>query len=165
MAKDDRGEVSILRMFGVNSKGNSLVVHVFNFKPYFYIQVPTTMHLEDAHMPALLELLNAKLQGAPGEVVTEVEIVYLKSIMHYAERTSKFVKVSTVLPKHVGQLRSHIEKGINFNGSTFWTTTYESNLPHSLRFMIDNEMVGMSWVEVPAGSYAVRPKSHKKTTN
>ena len=70
-----------------------------------------------------------------------------------------------MLPKHVSMLRSHIEKGINFNQSTFWTTTFESNLPHSLRFMIDNEMVGMSWVDVLKGTYMVRPRSHKKTTN
>ena len=38
-------------------------------------------------------------------------------------------------------------------------------MPHSLRFMIDNDMVGMSWVDVLAGTYTVRPKSHKKTTN
>ncbi len=37
-------------------------------------------------------------------------------------------------------------------------------MPHSLRFMIDNDMVGMSWVDVLAGTYMVRPKSHKKTT-
>lgn len=123
------------------------------------------MHVEDVHMPALVDLFNSKLNAAPGEIVTDCELVYMKSIMHYSERTNKFIKVYTLLPKHVGQLRAFIEKGINFNQSTFWTTTYESNLPHSLRFMIDNEMVGMSWVDVLAGTYVVRPRSHKKTTN
>ena len=33
VAKDQ----TILRLFGVTEKGNSLTVHVFNFKPYFYI--------------------------------------------------------------------------------------------------------------------------------
>jgi len=31
--------------------------------------------------------------------------------------------------------------------------------------MIDNEMAGMSWVTIPKGSYCIRPKSYKKTTN
>ena len=97
--------------------------------------------------------------------MTDLELVYKKSIMHYSDKIAKFIKVSTMLPKHVSMLRSHIEKGINFNQSTFWTTTFESNLPHSLRFMIDNEMVGMSWVDVLKGTYMVRPRSHKKTTN
>jgi hypothetical protein len=37
-------------------------------------------------------------------------------------------------------------------------------MPHSLRFMIDNEMVGMSWLDVRKGSYGIRPRLSKKTT-
>jgi hypothetical protein len=44
------------------------------------------MHIEEAHMPQLLEVLNAKLMAAPGEIVTDVEIVQRRSIMHYSER-------------------------------------------------------------------------------
>ena len=97
--------------------------------------------------------------------MTDLEIVTRKSVMNYTERTSKFVKVSTHFPKYVPQLRQHIEKGVVFAGSTFWTTTYESNLPHSLRFMIDNEMVGMSWLDIKRGSYGIRSKSQKRTAS
>ena len=90
--------------------------------------------------------------------MTDLEIITKKSVMHYSEKTTKFVKVSVQLPKHVPQLRQHIEKGVQFNGSTFWTTTYESNMPHSLRFMIDNEMVGMSWLDVKRGTYGIRSR-------
>jgi hypothetical protein len=48
-------------MFGVNEKGNSIVVHVYNFRPYFYIQVPVTMVIMDSDLPALKTLLNSKL--------------------------------------------------------------------------------------------------------
>lgn len=27
----------IVRLYGANDKGNSIAVHVYNFKPYFYI--------------------------------------------------------------------------------------------------------------------------------
>lgn len=84
-------------------------------------------------------LLNSKLQAPGGiPVVTECELLERRSIMHYSERPSKFVRVYTQLPRYISQLRAHIEKGLNFHGSTFWSTTYESNLPQSLRFMIDN---------------------------
>jgi DNA polymerase elongation subunit (family B) len=85
--------------------------------------------------------------------------------MHYSERNTKFIKVFMQLYKQVTHLRMHVEKGIAFNGSTFWTTTYESNLPNSLRFMIDNQMVGMSWVDIKAGTYGIRSKGQKKTTS
>lgn len=43
------------------------------------------------------------------------------------------------------------------------SVTYESNLPYALRFMIDNEIVGMSWIRVNAGQYVIRPYSLKKS--
>jgi hypothetical protein len=33
--------------------------------------------------------------------------------------------------------------------------TFESNIAYTLRFMIDTEVVGMNWIEVPAGNYTL----------
>lgn len=33
--------------------------------------------------------------------------------------------------------------------------TFESNIVYTLRFMIDTKVVGMNWIEVPAGNYSV----------
>ena len=52
---------------------------------------------------------------------------------------------------------------MTYNGATFWVTTYESNLPHALRFMIDNGIVGMSWIELKKGTYSMRPTEYKKS--
>ena len=43
------------------------------------------------------------------------------------------------------------------------TTTYESNVQFTLRFMIDTKVVGMNWIEVPAGSYTLIPESKKRS--
>ena len=76
-------ETCIVRLYGANEKGNSIAIHVYNFRPYFYIQVPVTMALQDHHMPELKQLLNNKL-GAPGcNYVTECELIDRRSIMHY----------------------------------------------------------------------------------
>ena len=84
----------IIRLYGVNDAGNSITVHVYNFKPYFYIQVPVTMHIQDDNMDELKGLLNSKLAGGPGaNYITECELIERKSIMHYSERVQKFVKV------------------------------------------------------------------------
>ena len=61
--------------------------------------------------------------------VTECELMDRKSIMHYSDRPTKFVKVYTQLPRYISQLRAFVEKGMNFHNQTFWSTTYESNLP------------------------------------
>ena len=34
-------------------------------------------------------------------------------------------------------------------------STFESNIVYTLRFMIDTKVVGMNWIEVPAGSYTL----------
>jgi DNA polymerase delta subunit 1 len=39
--------------------------------------------------------------------------------------------------------------------------TFESNMPYALRFMIDNEIVGMSWIRVEAGKYKIRSHGAK----
>lgn len=31
------------------------------------------------------------------------------------------------------------------------------NVAYTLRFMIDHDIVGMNWIELPAGQYTVRP--------
>ena len=58
--------------------------------------------------------------------------------------------------------------------------TYESNIVFTLRFMIDTKVrkllwtakyiqdcpkvVGMNWIEVPAGKYRITPGQHKRST-
>ncbi len=42
-------QVPVLRFYGVNEKGNSMICHVHNFFPYFYVPAPqgfTEAHLE-----------------------------------------------------------------------------------------------------------------------
>jgi len=71
--------------------------------------------------------------------------------------------VFTSQPKYVNQLRSFVEKGLTYKGATFLSTTFEAGIAHSLRFMIDNELVGMSWIRLEKGHYAIRPTKLKTT--
>ena len=41
--------------------------------------------------------------------------------------------------------------------------TYESNINYTLRFMIDTRVVGMNWIELPAGKYELWTGSKKKS--
>lgn len=41
--------------------------------------------------------------------------------------------------------------------------TYESNLPYALRFMIDNDIGGMSWIRLNPGRYKLRSYNNKQT--
>ncbi len=85
--------------------------------------------------------------------------------MHYSfGKKSNFLKIVTNSPKHVSALRRVYEEGFKLKDNLYVKeTTYESNIPYALRFMIDRDISGMSWVEVPAGKYELRMKEHMST--
>jgi|LauGreDrversion4_2_1035121.scaffolds.fasta_scaffold60721_1 DNA polymerase delta subunit 1 len=148
-------------MFGVNAASNSVAMHVHNFTPYFYVKVAGRLGQED--LVPIKDALNkfAASEGGP-PAVKAVELVRDKaSVMHYQAEKGIFLKIFTGLPRHVNQLRTLFEQGqFSYRGDgMFETVTYESNLPYALRFMIDQQVVGMSWIRVKAGCY--RHKTEK----
>lgn len=82
--------------------------------------------------------------------------------MYHQVAKSKFLKIFVSHPKYVAPLRSIIERGVNFAGSDcLSSTTYESNLPYALRFMIDNEIGGMTWIRVEKKNWLMRTDMQK----
>ncbi|THH28571.1 hypothetical protein EUX98_g5609 [Antrodiella citrinella] len=45
----------------------------------------------------------------------------------------------------------------------FYLNTFESNIAFTLRFMIDTKVVGMNWIEIPAGKYKLKTGKAKKS--
>jgi len=45
---------------------------------------------------------------------------------------------------------------LNGDHEAFGRVTYESNMPFALRFMIDNDIGGMQWIQIPAEKYMLR---------
>jgi len=155
---------AIIRIFGVNEKGNSVVFHVHGFKPYFFIAAWSNLTQE--HINEFAEALNAKLKEDARErtlqrAVLSVEPLLLQSVWGYqfGERRT-FLKVTVAVPSLVATARRLLERG-QIVGREF--LTYESNVPYVLRFMIDHKMAGGSWVEAPAGSYSIRAESECET--
>ena len=151
----------MIRLFGVNAAGNSVCAHVHNFTAYFYIHIVeknvtiTTVDIENFRIN-LNKAMSAK------DAVVEIEVVEKYPIMYYQAEKQKFLKVYCSHPQFVARLRSVIERGMPIAGrDCLSTTTYESNLPYALRFMVDNEFGGMSWVRINAGKYTLRHPSKK----
>lgn len=71
-------------------------------------------------------------------------------------------------PKHASRLRGLIERGdANYKG--LWPVTDGGimtfdNIQYVMRFMVDTKISGMSWVEVPAGSYTMLGKGELTST-
>jgi DNA polymerase elongation subunit (family B) len=63
MPMDTTRDVSVSRLYGITADGNSVAIHAFNFKPYFYIQIPNSMDIDESHMEDLKKYFNTKLQN------------------------------------------------------------------------------------------------------
>lgn len=84
--------------------------------------------------------------------------------MNYQHEKQKFLKIYVSHPKYIPQLRSTVEKGIQIDGQDVLSeTTYESNLLYNLRFMIDNEINGMTWIRVEKKNWLLRSEKRKET--
>jgi len=64
---------TIIRIFGVNETGNSVMLHVHNFSCYFYIKCPASHYPTEDTAEMLLYELNQKCNNV--HTVKKIEIV------------------------------------------------------------------------------------------
>ncbi|KAJ7521254.1 hypothetical protein O6H91_19G043900 [Diphasiastrum complanatum] len=152
------GPAAILRIFGVTEEGNSVCCHVHGFEPYFYISCLEDVGPDD--IPKLRQALEGRMREAnrnskSPSFVTKIEVVQKRSLMYFQLQKSRpFLKITVALPTMVAGCRGILERGINIDGlGQKCFLTYESNVLFALRFMIDCEIVGGNWIELPAGKY------------
>lgn len=80
-----------------------------------------------------------------------------------------YLKITVTEPKHISKVRGALENTPqNMNFHNLWTNsdtgivTYD-NIQYLLRFMIDTDISGMSWVEAKAGKYHLLPFERKQS--
>ncbi|KAL7112135.1 hypothetical protein ACP275_05G133300 [Erythranthe tilingii] len=152
------GLAAIIRIFGVTKEGHSVCCFVHGFEPYFYANCPSGMGPDD--ISRLHQILEGKMKEtnnnykAP-KCIRRIELVQKRSIMYYQQETSQpFLKIVVALPTMVASCRGILDRGIQIDGLGMKSfMTYESNINFSLRFMIDCNIVGGNWIEVPRGKY------------
>ncbi|CEQ42183.1 SPOSA6832_03981 [Sporobolomyces salmonicolor] len=151
-------------------------MHVRGFLPYFWVAAPRGF--VNADCVPLLEHLNllpftsrliANIQAAHfngTRPVRAVSIANKRSLWGYkGDAVSPFVKITVCDTKSYPKVRNAFERGEVvykdfFDGSALMT--FESNIAYTLRFMIDHHIVGMNWIELPAGGYTLKKD---KTSN
>ncbi|KDQ61581.1 hypothetical protein JAAARDRAFT_31037 [Jaapia argillacea MUCL 33604] len=148
-----------LRMFGVTESGHSVLAHVTDFLPYFYIAAPRGFGNDDVE--PFLNHLDNQVNG-----VKKIEMMKKRSLWGYrGDDWVLFLKITVVDPKTLPKVRGIFERGeCNFRDLfPGVVATYESNIVFTLRYMIDTKVVGMNWIEVPAGKYHVLSGKAKKS--
>ena len=134
------------------------------FSPYFYAKAPEGF--SDADILPFTQALNNAVKERSGSnylkaplYIHRVTIEQKQTIMHYQEKaTVPFLKITTVLPNMVPTARNVLLNGLNWSGhgTDVFTTTYESNILYTLRFMVDNDIAGGQWLQLKAPNFTLR---------
>ncbi|KAF8075071.1 DNA polymerase family B-domain-containing protein [Lyophyllum atratum] len=160
-SQDGGGSVR-LRMFGVTEAGHSVLAHITDFLPYFYIAVPRGFVKND--LESFRRELNNLVAG--NDTVRNIEFVEKRSLWGYrGDEWVAFLKLTISDPRALPKVRGVFERGeCRFQGLfSDEVATFESNIAYTLRFMIDTKVVGMNWIEIPAGKYQLVSDAHKKS--
>ena len=143
----------LIRLYGINENKNSVCLIIENFHPYFYVKKPKDYISSDKqklmdHLAKLIE--NNKKQQY---YVKDIEIVDKINIYNYNSDKEQYLKIILYDPKNVSFLRDFFERGYSIGNLRFEPQTFESKINFPLRFMVDRDIVGMSWVKIEHGKY------------
>lgn len=162
------GPVPIMRMFGVTEAGNSVCCHVHGFSPYLFVTLPDKFTQKDLH-PFKNKLNDAVIADMRSnkdnisQAVLAVDIIQGKSLLEYqGDDDINCAKITVALPKLVAPVKRLLETTTVYEPIGYHTfQAFESNVDIEMRFMVDTNVLGCIWIELPAGKWHRRTE---KTT-
>ncbi|EON99536.1 putative dna polymerase delta catalytic subunit protein [Phaeoacremonium minimum UCRPA7] len=159
------GGHATVKLFGVTEHGNSVMLHVKDFKHYLYVAAPSSFTPQDC--PTFRAYLESQIaQHQP--VIHSVQMTMRENIYGFQNNTQNpYLKITVTDPKFINKVRTTIQSG-NANWKGLWKSpdggilTFD-NIQYVLRFMVDCKIAGMAWVEAPAAKYHLIPESQKQS--
>ncbi|KUI63889.1 DNA polymerase delta catalytic subunit [Cytospora mali] len=159
------GGNTTVKLFGVTADGNSVMLHVKDFKHYLYVAAPSGFSPQDcAPFKAFLETRVAQHQP----VIESVQMMMRENIYGFQNNTQNpFLKITVMDPKLINRVRTTIQHN-NANWKGLWKSPDDQiltfdNIQYVLRFMVDCKIFGMSWVEAPASKYRLIPERDRQS--
>ncbi|KAK3499558.1 DNA polymerase family B-domain-containing protein [Neurospora hispaniola] len=155
------GGQATIKLFGVTENGNSVLLHVKDFKHYLYVQAPVSFGPDDC--PKYRAFLETQL-AMPTPAIHSVTLTMRENMYGFQGNTQNpYIKVTVNDPKFLPRVRRLIETN-KANWKGMWKSdgsimTFD-DIQYLLRFMVDCSIAGMSWVEAPAGSYQLVNDKH-----
>lgn len=144
------GNQVIIRLYGVTEDGNSVMCHVTDFQPYFFVQF--SEHLD----PILIGAVETTLKDVLRRNKIRPNDIYLEEVSYFS--TSGFnenpipnlYKVTVRIPTAVSVLRKVFKDEDPLTSlDVDVVNTYEGNVEFVLRFAIDKKMPGCCFIRVP----------------
>ncbi|KAJ2161568.1 DNA-directed DNA polymerase delta [Coemansia sp. RSA 552] len=154
------------RLYGVTEEGYSVLCLVKGFFPYFYCPAPPGF--DEKNIPQVVAELNnlssnaaatgaGARSGGGSDTVVGIEMCMKEPLFGYHGNVkAPFFKIIVRNPRMMRDVARVVKNGFNVPGAGHYSATlFESNLEFTIRFMVDTDIVGASWVELPAGKYTV----------
>eukprot|EP00039_Didymoeca_costata_P030835 m.31646 g.31646 ORF g.31646 m.31646 type:complete len:1080 (+) comp8334_c0_seq1:529-3768(+) len=164
--------VPVVMMYGVTSEGYSVMCHVHGFAPYFYCPAPTGFEesMCDSVRRELDKLVMADLFSTQKDIkiaVLAIDLCMKESIYKFhGNKKLPFLRITVSQHKLIGKAKRALENGVNIPGlGACSMESYETNVEHNLRFMVDLDVLGCNWIELRAGDYQIRPENKRKSTS
>ncbi|CAL1535781.1 unnamed protein product [Lymnaea stagnalis] len=166
------GPTPIIRMYGITMEGNSVMAHIHGFTPYFYIPAQNGFRKEDCgkFRDTLDAVVRKDLRSNKEHIehaVLAVDYVMRESIYGYhGNRKTPFLQITVAIPRLIAPCKRLLEQGFQCPGYAHNAfQTYESNIEFEIRFMVDANVVGCNWIELPAGCYSIRQASSSSSAS
>lgn len=128
-----------VKLFGVTQEGNSVMLHVKDFKHYIYVAAPVGFSAKDA-VPFKAYLETQVAQHEP--VIDSVSMLMRENIYGFQNNTQNpYLKITVTNPKFINRVRTTIQT-CNANWKGLWKSpdgqilTFD-NIQYVLRFMVD----------------------------
>ena len=149
------GPVTVIRFYGVDENGCSTVVHVHGFVSYFYSEIPSDYNPDefirslDASVADLANKRSPETKDLDRHVLS-VEIVQRQNMYGYFSKPSRpMLMIRVAAPSLVRVAQRVIGLDVYDVG----------HLPHEVRYMVERDIVGCNWLELPFGTFLERPPS------
>jgi len=140
------GGQATIKLFGVTDHGNSVLLHVKEFKHYLYVQAPVSFSAEDC--PKFRAYLESQL-AMHQPVIHSVILTMRENIYGFQGNTQNpYIKITVTDPKFINKVRTLIERG-DANWKGMWKSgdgsimTFD-NIQYLLRFMVDCSVRGLT---------------------
>ena len=159
------GPVPVLRVYGVDEAGCSVIAHVWGFTPYFYCDLPpgfsefgdeNDLEMFQNTLDAMLRMqkYGAETKEIDNHVLS-VGIVKRESVYGYSDHgLQEYLMIHVASPSLVNTARKILETRFQFGKYKSRNyQTFESNMTFIVRMMIDLKISGCNWIELPVGTY------------
>lgn len=133
------GGHTTVKLFGVTNEGNSVMLHVKDFKHYFYIAAPNAFTQQDC--PAFRAYLESQVAQSQ-QCIHSVQMLMRENIYGFQNNIQNpFLKITVTDPKHMNKVRMLVQGG-NANWRGMWKVQDGGilsfdNIQYVLRFMVD----------------------------